>query len=83
LFSRSLAIFSVKEVISASVALLISPLSRFAGKAKAAVKSVALQRIDTFIFAKPMSNVKTVEEDVEMRYEDIVCDKLGYFMSPS
>lgn len=61
-------IVSVKEVISASVALLISPSSRFAGKAKVAqVKNVALQSIDTFMFATITPNTKTVKGVMELR----------------
>jgi hypothetical protein len=73
-------IVSVKEVISASVASLISLLKRLAGKAKVGqVKSVALHSIATFMFAKMIQDVEIVRTDVKLNSGNPVCDNLWLF----
>ena len=59
LLSKSLEILSVRAVISARVALLMSPLSMLAGKAKVAnEKSAALHSTESFMLATTISDVK-------------------------
>ena len=59
MLSKSLEIFSVKAVISARVASVMSPLSLLAGKAKVAnEKSVALHITETLMFATISSDVR-------------------------
>jgi hypothetical protein len=70
LLSRSLAILSVRAVISARVASLMSPLSMLVGKAKVAKeKRVAPHSTETFMFAKTISDVKECGEKMRSKSE--------------